>query len=265
MQNLNSGVYIKLSKDSLVLIIKRLLTIFTILSLLSHVTISAQISDSMEIAPAWHQKKVVSVLLVPSILIGTGIATMNDNGFYSSYDAYEAIQRNYPDFHTNIDDYLMFMPAAGVYGLNFAGLKGKNNFADRSLIYLISISLATITSGTIKRTTNVLRPDESDFKSLPSTHTTIAFVSATFLHEEYKYQSIWYGIAGYSIATATGVLRMLNNRHWMSDVLVGAGLGIFTTKVVYLVYPAARSNNNLTLVPHLYPDHYGIYLQYRFQ
>ena len=238
-------------------------------------TISSQTSDSIEIAPAWHQKKVVSVLLVPSILIGTGIATMNDNGFYSSYDAYECIQKNYPDSHTNIDDYLMFVPAAGVYGLNFAGVKGKNNFADRSLIYLISISLASITSGTIKRTIEVERPDGSDFRSFPSNHTTIAFVSATFLHEEYKDQSIWYGIAGYSIATATGVLRMLNNKHWMSDVMVGAGLGILATKVVYLVYPAAknkfgstdnkRSNNKLSLVPHLYPDHYGIYIQYKFQ
>ncbi|MCK5464100.1 MAG: PAP2 family protein, partial [Bacteroidales bacterium] len=157
--------------------------------------ISGQISDTVEIAPAWHQRKVVSVLLVPSILIGTGIATMYDRGCYSSYDAYEDIQRNHPDFQTNIDDYLMFMPAVGVYGLNLAGVKGKNNFVDRSLIYLISISLASLTNGIIKNTTNVLRPDGSDYGSLPSNHTTIAFISATFLHEEYKDQSIWYGIA----------------------------------------------------------------------
>jgi membrane-associated phospholipid phosphatase len=199
---------------------------------------------------------------------------MYDRGCYSSYDAYEDIQKNHPDFQTNIDDYLMFIPAVGVYGLNFAGVKGKNNFVDRSLIYLISISLASITNGIIKNTTNVLRPDGSDYGSLPSNHTTIAFISATFLHEEYKDQSIWYGIAGYSIATATGVLRMLNNRHWMSDVLVGAGIGILVTKVVYLAYPAVknlfnakddkRSKHKLSLVPQLYPDHYGIYLHYRF-
>ena len=252
----------------------RYLIFFVILSQLTHVITSAQISDSSEIAPVWHQRTVVSVLLAPSILIGVGIATMNDNGFYSSYDAYECIQKNYPNFHTNIDDYLMFVPAAGVYGLNLAGVKGKNNFADRSLIYFISFTIATLTSSTIKRATWVLRPDGSDYLSLPSNHTTIAFVSATFLHEEYKDQSIWYSIAGYSIATATGVLRMLNNKHWMSDVFVGAGLGILTTKAVYLVYPAVknkfgsknnkRSMNQLSLVPQIYPDHYGIYLQYRF-
>lgn len=200
---------------------------------------------------------------------------MYDRGWYSSYDAYECIQENYPDFHTSIDDYLMFLPAAGVYGLNLSGVKGANNFVDRSLIYLVSLSLATVTTGIIKRSTDILRPDGSDFHSFPSTHTTIAFVSATFLHEEYKDQSIWYGVAGYSIATASAVLRMLNNRHWMSDVLVGAGLGILTTKSVYLLYPlvkeslgpkfSKRNNNNLSLVPYLSPGHYGIFLQYHIR
>jgi len=245
-----------------------------LLSQLSAVTIVAQASDSVNIAPAWHQRKAVSVLVVPSVLMGVGIATMNDNGFYSSLDAYECIQEKYPDFNTDIDDYLMFVPAAAVYGLNLAGVKGKNNFVDRSLILAISFSIASITTNTMKRTTGVLRPDGSDYRSFPSGHTTGAFVSATFLHEEYKDQSIWYSVAGYSVATATAVLRMLNNKHWMSDVFFGAGLGILSTKVVYLVYPVIknrfgskdkkRNNNNLTLVPNLYPDHYGIFLQYRF-
>ncbi|MFC2115780.1 phosphatase PAP2 family protein [Bacteroidota bacterium] len=255
------------------LFIKRFLIIFITLSQLSHVTLPAQISDSVAIAPVWYQKKAVSTLLVPSILIGAGIATMNDNGFYSSQDAYECIQRNYLDFSNHIDDHLIYIPVAGAYVLNFAGVKGKNNFFDRSVICFISFSLATITFGTVKKTSGVLRPDGSDFRSLPSGHTTLAFVSATILHEEYKEKSIWYSVAGYSIATATGAIRMLNNKHWMSDVFVGAGLGILTTKTVYLVYPVVkkwiisedkgRSNNNLTLAPNIYPGHYGIYLQYR--
>lgn len=256
------------------LILKKYLLIYLILSLFTHARISAQISDTIEILPAWHQSNAASLLVVPSILIGAGIATIHDNGYYSSHDAYECIQRHYTDFHTNVDDYLRFMPAAGVFSLNIAGVEGKNNLTDCSLIYLISISLASITNSTIKRTTGIMRPDGSDYLSFPSGHTVTAFVSATFLHEEYKHQSIWFGIAGYSAATATGVLRMLNNRHWMSDVLVGAGLGILMTKAVYLIYPVVKDKfytrdknnggNGLTLVPHLYPDHYGMYLSYTF-
>jgi membrane-associated phospholipid phosphatase len=225
------------------------------------------------LAPEKPQSKVVSVFLAPTILIGAGIATMDDRGWYSSNDAYECIQRNYPDFHTNLDDYLAFVPAAAVYGLNLAGVKGKYNFLDRSLIYLVSLTMAGLSTGIIKSSTGVWRPDGSDDRSMPSSHTALAFVSATFLHEEYKDQSIWYSIAGYSIATASGVLRMMNNKHWMSDVLVGAGLGILTTKVMYWVYPLVKnrpgkksnnkSNSNLSMVPYVSPNHFGVYLSYQ--
>jgi len=235
--------------------------------------LSGQLADSSDIAQEKPCKIVVNTLLAPTILIGTGIASMNDNGWFSSQDAYDRIQEKYPDFHTNLDDYLAFLPAAGVYGLNWAGVKGKNNFLDRSLIYLVSVSLATATNGIIKSSTDVLRPDGSDYNSFPSNHTAIAFVSATFLHMEYKDRSIWYGVAGYSIATATGVLRMLNNEHWMSDVLVGAGIGILTTKVTYLLYPLVKDclgsrrkqkgASNLSFVPYASRNHYGIFLQYQ--
>jgi membrane-associated phospholipid phosphatase len=212
------------------------------------------------------------VFLAPTILIGAGIATMEDRIWYDSYDAYECIQRNYPDFHSKVENYLIFIPAAAVYGLNIAGVKGKNNFLDRSVVFVVSLTLAGLSSNIIKTSTSKLRPDGSDDRSFPSSHTALAFVSATFLHEEYKDQSIWYSIAGYSLATATGVMRMMNNKHWMSDVLAGAGLGILTTKLVYWIDPLLRKrqnqrpgrqgNDRLSFLPYVSPDHYGVYLQY---
>lgn len=254
--------------------IKSLASILTAL-ILPCATLSAQLTDSSYISKEKPCKTVINTLLAPTILIGTGIATMYDRGWYSSQDAYECIQENYPDFHSKVDNYLVALPAIGVYGLNWAGVKGKNNFLDRSLILLVSVSLASVTSGIIKRSTDVLRPDGSDYFSFPSSHTTLAFVSATFLHMEYKDQSIWYGVAGYSIATASGVLRMLNNKHWMSDVLVGAGIGILATKVTYLLYPLVKDcigarrkqkgDNNLSLLPYVAGNHYGIHFQYQFR
>jgi len=247
-----------------------------ILTLLTGETVSAQSADSVNASEGKPGRMVVSTLLAPTILIGTGIATMYDRGFYSSYDAYDCIQRNYPGFQTNIDTYLLLIPALGVYGLNLAGVKGKHNFLDRSIILLSSITLASVTTGMIKSSTDVLRPDGSNYRSFPSSHTALAFVSATFLHEEYKDRSIWYGIAGYSIATASGVLRMMNNKHWMSDVLVGAGIGILTTKAMYLLYPIIKSgvagkranyenNSRLSLIPYYESDHFGIYMHYHFR
>ena len=235
-------------------------------------SLSARVPDTTAIAPEKSHSKAVSVFLAPTLLIGAGIATMEDRGCYSSFDAYENIQRNYPDFHTNVDDYLVFLPAVAVYGLNLAGVKGKNNFLDRSVLFMVSITLTGLSSNLLKNATKVSRPDGSDERSFPSSHTALAFMSATFLHEEYKDRSIWYSIAGYSIATATGVLRMMNKEHWMSDVLAGAGLGILTTKIVYWIDPVLRNRpnhrstrqdkDNLTFLPYISPDHYGVFMQY---
>ena len=71
---------------------------------------------------------------------------------------------------------------------------------------------------------------------------------------------MWYSIAGYSFATATGALRILNDKHWLSDVLAGAGIGILSTEVVYMVYPfiqkkiaqshLKKQQNNLIMMPY---------------
>ena len=81
-----------------------------------------------------------------------------------------------------------------------------------------------------------MRPDGSQANSWPSGHTATAFVGATLLHKEYGLtRSPWFSVAGYGVATATGVMRVLNNRHWVSDVMSGAGIGIMSTELGYAI------------------------------
>jgi membrane-associated phospholipid phosphatase len=53
------------------------------------------------------------------------------------------------------------------------------------------------------------------------------------------------------MATATGFLRMYNDKHWFSDVMAGAGIGILSTKIAYWLYPLLKNvifkNTNKTL------------------
>jgi hypothetical protein len=139
-----------------------------------------------------------------------------------------------------MDNYLQYAPAFMVYALNTAGLKGKNNFIDRTMIYGIANAVMGAVVMTTKKSTHELRPDGSNYMSFPSGHTATAFAAAEFMRREYQDVSIWYGVAGYAMAATTGYLRMSNNRHWFSDVVAGAGVGILSTDLAYCVYPAVK-------------------------
>ena len=163
-------------------------------------------------------------------------------------DALKKIDRNtkleiiegYSKPITKLDDYLQYLPAIAVYGLNAIGVMGKNNFRDRTIIYSISTVISTAIIFPLKQITKVERPDGSNNKSFPSGHTAIAFASAEFMRQEYKAVSPLYGIAGYAVAATTGVLRIYNNKHWVSDVIAGAGFGILSTKLAYWIYPSIK-------------------------
>lgn len=146
----------------------------------------------------------------------------------------------YPEFHTNADDYLWAAPAALTFGLSASGVKGKHKLGEQVLLFLISNAIAGGATQIVKWVSGYPRPDGDGYDAFPSGHTAIAFANAGILHEEYGHRSIWYSIGGYTNATAVSGLRVLNNRHWLADVLTGAGIGIGATKGVYLVYPWAK-------------------------
>ncbi len=146
----------------------------------------------------------------------------------------------YPEFHSNADDFLWAAPAALTFGLSASGVKGKHKLGEQVLLFLVSNAIAGGATQIVKWVAGYPRPDGDGYDAFPSGHTAIAFANASILHEEYGHRSVWYSIGGYTNATAVGGLRLLNNRHWLADVLTGAGIGIGATKGVYLVYPWAR-------------------------
>ena len=138
------------------------------------------------------------------------------------------------DFKTGIDDYTQFFGPAMVVGLKLGGYEGRSDWprllASAGMSYAIMAGFVNV----IKNTAKEMRPDGSTANSWPSGHTATAFVGATLLHKEYGLtRSPWWSVAGYGVATATGVMRVLNNRHWISDVMSGAGIGIMSTELGY--------------------------------
>jgi membrane-associated phospholipid phosphatase len=197
------------------------------------------IRDAMQKINARKEK--IQSFKIPTLLITYGfLALDNDNLIALDNSIKNEIREDRPFFRTRIDDYLQYAPALAVYGLNTMGIKGKNNFRDRTMIYLLSNAMMGVTVYSLKKITRIQRPDGFGTNAFPSGHTATAFVAAEFLRQEYKDVSPWYGIGGYLAATATGVLRMYNNKHWFRDILPGAGFGILSTRVAYWIYPAIK-------------------------
>lgn len=144
-----------------------------------------------------------------------------------------------PKSRLEIDDYTQFVPAAMVYGLNLVGLKGKHGFWDRTGLLASSQMITAAFVLPSKRIIGRTRPDYSDNYSFPSGHAAVAFTSAHFLFKEYRDTNFWLSVSGYPIAIFTSVFRVVESRHWVSDIVTGAGIGILSTELAYLLYPKA--------------------------
>ena len=189
-----------------------------------------------------NQKFNYKPLLVPSALIGYGIVGLGNNKIKQlNIDIRDKILENGGQT-TKVDNYLQYIPALSVYALNNLGIKGKNNLKERTVILGTSMLMVFGSVSILKKMTKVERPDGSNTQSFPSRHTALAFAGAEFLYQEYKEQSVWYGVSGYVVASATGVLRMYNNKHWFTDVVAGAGFGILSTKAAYWLAPTINKH-----------------------
>lgn len=137
-------------------------------------------------------------------------------------------------FKTKIDNYTRFAPYPVIAAMKLAGYEGRSNWSRLGVSVLASNAVMAMAVMATKHTVSELRPDATERNSFPSGHTATAFVAATILHKEYgTTRSPWFSVGGYALATATGVMRVLNNRHWISDVMAGAGIGIISTELGY--------------------------------
>lgn len=179
--------------------------------------------------------------IVPAALIGYGvIAARTDVGLDWDEWMKRQIWDIHPHAHTKLDNYLQFAPGVMAYGLDWAGVKAAHDFVDRSVIYVMANLIMAGSVFAVKNISHEQRPDGSDYYSFPSGHTAEAFVSAELLYQEYRDVSPWIGIGGYGVAGTVAYLRIFNNKHWFRNVVAGAGFGIASTRLAYLIFPLVK-------------------------
>lgn len=162
-------------------------------------------------------------------------------------------ERYVPDFSNRLDDYLQYAPAFSVAALSLSGKKGRNGWKRQTLSWGGGMLIMGALVNSIKYTAKVMRPDGTTRNSFPSGHTATAFMNAAFLQKEYGHVSPWYGVAGYMSSSYVGVSRSLNNRHWISDILAGAAIGIASTELSYLIVDHLYKNKG-DYFSDLHPD-----------
>ncbi|HMJ69251.1 MAG TPA: phosphatase PAP2 family protein [Cyclobacteriaceae bacterium] len=206
----------------------------------------AQYADSLAAAKS---HRVARALAAPAVFIAAGIAIRHENEAIQKYFRRPENEEQNPKASEHIGDFTQFAPIALAWGLTLAGNHGEHKFLKSTSMLVQSEVIMIALVRPLKQITHEARPDGSSH-SFPSGHTAQAFLAATFLHKEFGHKSIWYSVGGYTMATAVGMCRMVSNRHWASDVLVGAGIGILSTNLVYLGHKHRHKNKmNITAVP----------------
>lgn len=142
-------------------------------------------------------------------------------------------QTDKPYHGDGADDYLRFVPVAGVFALKACGVEGASSWKRLAVNTAASCVLASGTTWALKHAIHERRPDGTDHYSMPSGHATFAFAGAHILYKEYARVSPWIAVAGYGVATAVAVDRVARNRHHWYDVCAGAAIGILGTEAGY--------------------------------
>lgn len=169
--------------------------------------------------------------LVP-LGIGTGaalIAIPFDDNVQRYFGSGERKAKWLGDFADWLGKPIVLTPiAAALYGI---GRMAPNHrrFHDATYdiaqVFLINAAYTTA----IKYPAHRLRPDESNYLSFPSGHTSNAFAWATVANHYYGPKL---GIPAFAFAGLIGVGRMEKNVHWLSDVVGGATVGYLVARTV---------------------------------
>lgn len=184
---------------------------------------------------------------LPTIILGTSLK-FEDNEFTTYENRYTSV------FHSGFDDWLQYAPAAVMLGMKLGGVKGRSSWGRMLASDAFSVALVAGSVTLLKHTMDTRRPDGSSYNSFPSGHTAKAFMTATMLNKEFGNLSPWVTMGSYTMAVATGVGRQLNMRHWGSDIITGAGIGILATELGYLFADLIFKDKGLKDVPETLPE-----------
>ena len=241
-----------------------LLLLILFLSIFSHAK-SGKKSEDLISTNKNYNIKIGSVVALGALSAGIYFEySQNTESWYNNKYAFqEMVFEKIPNYETVVDDFTQFAPLGVAAGMIVLDPLGKSKIGEQFVRLATAELIGVSAMGILKKATKRRRPDGSKMNSFPSGHTTQAFIAARFLDKEFKDEYPWLVYTGYVLASFTGASRILNNRHWISDVLVGTGLGILSVDLTYLLFDKFK-NKNIVMSPTLFKKGAGIYFAMKF-
>jgi hypothetical protein len=120
--------------------------------------------------------------------------------------------------------------------------------ADLIRAQIVTQTLTAVVKTSVGRT----RPDGTQY-SFPSGHSAVTFASATVLQRHLGWKA---GIPAYGLASYVAASRIQAKRHFLSDVTLGAALGIVSGRTVTM----GRGNHRFAVAPSAVPGGGGVSL-----
>lgn len=178
--------------------------------------------------------------VLPAAMFITGVA-YRDN----AHDRH--VIKNFRAVESSPADYIQYSPAMLMLGLKACGMEGRSDWQRMTVTDAIAVAAMVAATGGLKYTVRRERPDGSSRTSFPSGHAARAFMTATMLHKEYgQTKSPWFSVIGYGAAATTGLMRVRENNHWGSDILAGAGIGIYSVELAYTLSDLLYGDSRIT-------------------
>ena len=192
--------------------------------------------------------------IAPTALLATGAVLLNSelNGDIQT----KSSKVFGATFRSGADNIFPFVPIAQIYLGKTLGFEPKTNYRNQTVNILVANTATVIVTEIAKRIAKRTRPDLSDNMSFPSGHSAVAFTNATLLYYEYKDSNFWYASSGFLFAGATAAFRLANNKHYASDVLAGAGIGMVSGIIFSHVSPlkSFRVSKKTNTTAFVYPQ-----------
>ncbi len=205
--------------------------------------------------------------IVAGISLITGYMIKNDESIYARFKSYQAKNKWVDDLSpitTLLGDGNVSLGISGLFylsGIVFKDSKAKNTAG----LVLMSLVHSGIVVQMVKHLTGRQRPeaengvdkwsgpsafftrykDHSDmyYDSFFSGHTITVWSTATVIAHQYNKSFVIPAIS-YGLATLSGLSRVTEDKHWLSDVFVGAVLGFAIGKFVY-----KKRSNKFMMIP----------------